>query len=65
MIDAQGKILSGAKLGLGETGVIDARLPPARSPTLYNRIGESAFAMMLLISAVTMAWGRYRRASRN
>ena len=65
VIDAQGKILSGAKLGLGETGVIDARLPPARSPTLYNRIGESAFAMMLLISAVTMVWGRYRRASRN
>ena len=65
VIDAQGRILSGAKLGLGETGVIDARLPPARSPTLYNRIGESAFAMMLLISAVTMVWGRYRRASRN
>ena len=65
VIDAQGNILPGAKLGLGETGVIDARLPPARPPTLYNLIGESAFAMMLLISAVTMVWGRYRRASRN
>lgn len=65
VIDAQGRILSGAKLGLGETGVIDARLPAARAPTLYNRIGESAFAMMLLISAMTMALGRYRRASRN
>lgn len=64
VIDAQGRILPGAKLGLGETGVIDARLPPALPPTLYNRIGEAAFAMMLLLSAATMAWGRYRRALR-
>jgi apolipoprotein N-acyltransferase len=65
VIDAQGRILPGAKLGLGEAGAIDARLPPARPPTLYNLIGESAFAMMLLISAATMTWGRYSRASRS
>lgn len=65
VIDAQGRILPGAKLGLGEAGAIDARLPPARPPTLYNLVGETAFAIMLLVSAATMAWGRYSRALRS
>ncbi|MBT9472606.1 MAG: apolipoprotein N-acyltransferase [Pseudomonadota bacterium] len=65
VIDAQGRILAGAQLGLGESGVIDAHLPPARPPTIYNLVGESGFALMLLISATTIVWGRYRRAVRS
>ena len=39
-----------ATLGLGETGVIDARLPSARGRTAYGRFGETGFAIMLLVS---------------
>jgi apolipoprotein N-acyltransferase len=51
VIDAHGRIVPGAELGLGQAGVIDARLPAARPPTVYNRIGEAGFAMLLLLSA--------------
>ena len=36
----------------GVAGVIDARLPPALAPTLFDRIGEAGFALMMLISII-------------
>ena len=63
VIDAQGRILPGAKLGLGKAGVIDARLPPARPSTAYNLIGETAFAIMLLLSAAIVGF-RHSRSSK-
>lgn len=50
VIDAYGRAPAERRLGLGAVGVIDARLPPAISATPYNFIGETAFAMMLLLS---------------
>ncbi len=64
VIDAQGRILPDARLGLGETGVIDARLPPARPPTPYNFLGETAFAIMLLLSAGIVGFRHSRSTKR-
>lgn len=63
VIDAQGRIAPGAKLGLGEAGAIDARLPPARAKTAYYVIGETAFAFMLLVSLGIIARRHSRRRS--
>ena len=51
LIDARGAVLPGA-LRLGETGVIDGTVPPARFDTLYARVGEAPFFLLLLISGV-------------
>lgn len=61
VIDAHGRIAPGAQLGLGESGAIDARLPPARPPTVYYVIGETGFAMMLLISLSIVLIRQVRR----
>jgi len=52
VIDAYGRIRPGARRGLGELGVIDARLPPALSPTPYSRFDDLPFLAMLLVSAI-------------
>ena len=52
MLDAYGRIADGRRLGLGATGVIDARLPRALPPTPYSRFGEVFLAVMLMISAL-------------
>lgn len=65
VIDAYGRAPPGLRLGLGEAGVIDAHLPPAISATPYNFIGETAFAMMLLLSLFIVGFrhiGRRQRA---
>ncbi len=61
MIDAQGRILPGKRLGLGAFGVIDARLPSPAPPTLYSRLGDGPFAGLLLLSAGAWFAGRRRR----
>jgi apolipoprotein N-acyltransferase len=61
MIDAYGRIAPGDRLEMGETGVIDARLPPKASSTPYNRHRDAAFAFMLLVSAVSCGVARIRR----
>ena len=63
VIDAYGRTLPGARLGLGAIGVIDARLPQALAPTPFERFGDLAFALMLAISAVVAVGDRVRRAS--
>ena len=50
MIDAYGRIVPGTRLRHGAFGVIDAPLPPALAPTLYDLWGEGPFGLLLLIS---------------
>jgi apolipoprotein N-acyltransferase len=61
VIDAQGRIVAGKMLGLGQFGVIDARLPAPAPPTIYSRIGDAAFAGLLALSAGAWFAGRRRR----
>ena len=62
VIDAYGRILPGARLGLGAFGVIDARLPPALAPPPYVRWNDGVFALMLLVSCGVGFADRVRRA---
>jgi apolipoprotein N-acyltransferase len=64
VIDAYGRSPPEHRLGLGKSGVIDARLPPAISPTPYNFIGETAFAMMLLLSISIVGFRHLDRLNR-
>ncbi|WP_374469338.1 apolipoprotein N-acyltransferase [Phenylobacterium sp.] len=61
VIDAYGRVLPDARLGLGKFGVIDAPLPPALKPTAYGRVGDLPFALLLLASAVPVVARRVRR----
>jgi len=61
VIDPQGRILPGKKLGLGAFGVIDARLPTPAAPTPYSRLGDWPFGGLLLLSAAAWLAGRRRR----
>jgi apolipoprotein N-acyltransferase len=58
VIDAYGRVLPGARLGLGGFGVVDARLPSPLRPTPFSRWGETLFEALLLFSAITVI--RYR-----
>jgi apolipoprotein N-acyltransferase len=61
VIDPQGRILAGKSLGLGQFGVIDARLPSPAAPTVYGRFGDWSFAGLLALSAGAWLAGRRRR----
>ena len=61
MIDAYGRIVPGEQLGEGAFGIIDAPLPPALKPTIFDRWGDWPFAAMLLLSLVGFAWNPRRR----
>jgi apolipoprotein N-acyltransferase len=50
VIDARGRLVPHEYLGEGAMGVIDARLPPALKPTLFDLWGDGAFFAMLLVS---------------
>ena len=66
VIDAQGRIVPNAELGLGKSGVIDARLPAPRARTIYSFISEAGFAMMLLLSLAMVGFRQLdRRRERN
>lgn len=49
VIDAWGRVMPEARLDPGESGVIDARLPAPRKPTVYGRFGDLFFALMLAL----------------
>ena len=56
IIDANGDLV--ARLGTGETGVIDAALPFAHPPTLYARFGDwTLLALIIVTWAVALAAG--------
>jgi apolipoprotein N-acyltransferase len=57
VIDAYGRTESGARLGLGRLGVIDAPLPPIVETTAFSRFGGASFAGMLVLSGLaTLAY---------
>ena len=63
VIDAFGRIAPGQSLGEGALGVIDARLPPALAPTLFDRLGDMAFFAMLGLSLLgARFWSKPDRA---
>ncbi|THD74442.1 MAG: apolipoprotein N-acyltransferase [Phenylobacterium sp.] len=61
VIDAFGRVQPNARLGLGDLGVIDARLPPALAPTPYARYGDAFFLLMLVLSGLIALVDRVRR----
>jgi apolipoprotein N-acyltransferase len=61
VIDAYGRIAPGAKLTLGNLGVIDAPLPPALEMTAFSQSGDAYFLGMLLVSGLALAAKRVRR----
>jgi apolipoprotein N-acyltransferase len=56
VIDAYGRIVPGKILGEGAYGIIDAPLPPALAPTLFDRFGDLPFALMLALSLMGARW---------
>jgi apolipoprotein N-acyltransferase len=50
LIDAHGTIVPGARLNLGESGVIDGNVPSVGSATLFTKLGHWPFALLLLVS---------------
>lgn len=62
VVDAYGRVR--ARLDLGETGILDARLPEATAEaTLYGRFGDGILA--LLLALVGLAAGLLQRANRS
>ena len=64
VIDAYGRVETGKRLGEGAFGAIDAPLPAALAPTVFDRVGGTAFAVMLFVSIAAAAAGRYAAARR-
>jgi len=62
VIDAYGRTLPGARLGLGAIGIVDAPLPPSLQPTANNGEGDLYFGLMLLLSGLIGAAYRVRRS---
>ena len=56
--DAYGRVT--ARLGLGETGVIDAPLPVAIAATLYATFGDLIFLILLMAGAAVAVGGKFR-----
>lgn len=52
VIDARGRVLH--RLDLDVVGVIDARLPPPMAPTIYSRLGDLSFALLLLCGVIVV-----------
>ena len=50
IIDSYGRPVGGERLAMGAYGVIDGLLPPALKPTLYDKLGDAAFFLMLIAS---------------
>ena len=60
VVDSHGRVT--AMLPLGHRGAVDAVLPEALpNPTLYGRVGDSAFGLLLLTCFVVGLRTRYRR----
>jgi apolipoprotein N-acyltransferase len=60
VVDPYGEVI--ARLGLGETGVVDAPLPAALPPTPYSRYGGAVFwGIFLLFAGCALTGMRNRR----
>ncbi len=64
MIDPWGRVIAGRRLDPGESGVIDALLPQPTGVTLYGRLGDLLFWLMVLggLSPLAAPLLRRRRA---
>ena len=56
IIDAYGRSAPALRLGLGQAGVIDGRLPPALPPTAFVRWGDIPFWGMVFVSLAVAAF---------
>ncbi len=64
VIDAFGRIVPGARLGFGATGVIDSELPNPLKNTTYGLLGDSPLAAALFLTLLTLSrqfWSRLPR----
>ncbi len=61
MIDPWGRVVAGQRLDSGESGVIDARLPAATSPTVFGRFGDALFWLMLVLGLAPLLAPRMTR----
>ena len=62
VVDGYGRIL--ARLNLDEVGIIDARLPPALSPTPYAMLGRWSVAILLaMLAGWCFALGRVSKTA--
>lgn len=55
VIDARGRVVDGARLELGKSGVIDSEIPARGQVTPFDDFGDGAFFVLLLISGVASA----------
>jgi len=60
VIDAYGRTIPGARIGLGGFGVVDTALPQALPLTLFSHTGDSSFGVLLLVSALATRRVRVR-----
>jgi apolipoprotein N-acyltransferase len=58
VIDPEGRVI--AQLGLDETGVVDAKLPESLSDTIYARLGDLGFGLLLVL-CTGFSWALARR----
>jgi len=65
VIDAYGRVLSGKELGQGAYAAIDTALPPALSPTIFERYGAAGFAGLMLVSVAAVFLRRKRTVTRD
>jgi apolipoprotein N-acyltransferase len=68
LVDAQGRIVPGARLNLGKSGVIDGILPGVGARTLFSSLGHWPFVVLLLVSfaaAIRLTGGRGLEKSPN
>ncbi|MFO1012920.1 MAG: apolipoprotein N-acyltransferase [Caulobacteraceae bacterium] len=63
LIDAYGRVMSGARLTHGEEGVIDARLPPNLAPTPFSRWGDTTFWLLELCCVLALVGGTRLRGA--
>lgn len=61
MIDPWGRIRPEQRLGIGEAGVIDASLPAPLQPTVFSRVGDAPFWLLVLVGLGAALLPRLRR----
>jgi apolipoprotein N-acyltransferase len=59
VVDPLGRVTN--MLPLGTEGILDARLPRALPPTVFERIGDAPAGLMVAAAFLLVLWGRVRR----
>jgi len=58
VVDSLGRVQD--RIDIGRRGIIDADLPPARTPTLYAQFGDLIFFTLLALSGLVLVGRRWR-----